>query len=164
MAAPVKAPAAAPAAAPIDAPRTWPVAAPPMIAPVAAPHAAPWPTGVSHEVRVQKIRATPDATTTTISLLMMQIRSRIKLRSPPDVAGTLSRQPLSGRTRARDIQILSLHVRPGPTHRAQQPSSSHTVDMADMGSIQRPKDHAGYGSQADSGRLVPGIFFPHLLS
>jgi hypothetical protein len=77
MAAPVNAPAAAPAAAPIDAPRTWPVAAPPMIAPVAAPHAAPWPTGVSHEVRVQKIRATPDATT-AISLFMMQIRSRLK--------------------------------------------------------------------------------------
>jgi len=35
--------------------------------------------------------------------------------------------------------------------------------MADMGSLQLPKDHAGYGSQADSGLLMAGIFFPHLL-
>jgi hypothetical protein len=36
-------------------------------------NAAPWPTGVSHEVRVQTIRATPDVTK-TVPLLMMQIR------------------------------------------------------------------------------------------
>ncbi len=93
---------------------------------------------------------------------MVQIRSRIKPRCPPDVAGTVSRQPLSSRTRARDIQIRALHARPGQARHA-QPSSSHTVDMADMDSLQRPKDHAGYGSQVDSGRLVAGIFFPHLL-
>jgi hypothetical protein len=72
---------------------------------------------------------------------------------------------LSARTRARDIQILSLRVRLRPTRRAQQPSSSHTVDMADMGSLQLRKRHAGYGSQADSGLpLVPGISSQHLLS
>ena len=76
---------------------------------------------------------------------------RIKLRGPRDVAGTVLRQRLSAQTRPRDIQILSLRVRPRPTRRAQQPSSSYTVGMADMGSLQRPKDHAGYGSQADSG-------------
>jgi hypothetical protein len=42
-----------------------------MIAPVAAPHAAPWPTGVSHEVKIHKVRATPDVTK-TIPLPMMQ--------------------------------------------------------------------------------------------
>ena len=31
--------------------------------------------------------------------------------------------------------------------------------MADMGSIQLPKDHAGYGSHADSGRPLAGYFF-----
>jgi hypothetical protein len=36
--------------------------------------------------------------------------------------------------------------------------------MADMGWLQRPKDHAGYGFQADSFlREVAGIFSPHLL-
>jgi len=92
----------------------------------------------------------------------MQIRSRIKLRSPPDVAGTVSREPLSGRIRARGIQILSLHVCPRLARHA-QPSSSHTVDMADMGLLQLPKHHAGSGSQADSGLRLPGIFFQHLL-
>ena len=94
----------------------------------------------------------------------MQIRSRIKLRRPPDVAGTVLRQPSPGRTRARDIQILSLRVRPRLARHAQL-LSSHIVDMADMGSLQLPKDHAGYGSQADSGLpLVPGIASQHLLS
>ena len=92
----------------------------------------------------------------------MQIRSRIKSRRPPDVAGTVLRQRLSARTRARDIQILSLRVCPALARHVRL-SSSHTVDMADMGSLQLPKDHAGYGFPADSGRLVPGIFFPHLL-
>jgi hypothetical protein len=88
----------------------------------------------------------------------------IKLRSPPDVAGTLSRQPLSARTGARDIQIRALHARPRLARHAQQLSSSHTVDMADMGSLQLPKDHAGYGFQADSFlREVAGIFSQHLL-
>jgi hypothetical protein len=37
--------------------------------------------------------------------------------------------------------------------------------MADMGSLQRPKDHAGYGFQADIGLpLGPGISSQHLLS
>ena len=31
--------------------------------------------------------------------------------------------------------------------------------MADMGSLQLPKDHAGYGSQADSGLPLAGYFF-----
>src|SRR5215472_17796664 len=62
MIAPVSAPAAAPAAAPIDAARTLPVAAPPMIAPVAAPQAAPWPTGVSHDVRMNEITANTPTT------------------------------------------------------------------------------------------------------
>src|SRR4029077_13805922 len=89
----------------------------------------------------------------------------IKLRSPPDVAGTLSRQPLSAQTGARDIQIRALHARPRLARHAQQLSSSHTVDTADTGSLQRPKDHAGYASQADSGLpLGPGISSPHLLS
>jgi hypothetical protein len=101
--------------------------------------------------------------TTTIPLLMMQIRSRIKLRGPPDVAGTFLRKPLCGRIRARGIQILSLHVCPRLARHA-QPLSSHTVDMADMGSLQLPKDHAGYGSRADNAlRLPPGIFFQHLV-
>jgi len=89
----------------------------------------------------------------------------IKLHSPPDVAGTLSRQPLSDPTGATDIQIRALHARPRLARHAQLLSSSHTVDMADMGSLQRPKDHAGYGSQADSGLpLGPGISSQHLLS
>jgi hypothetical protein len=93
----------------------------------------------------------------------MQIRLRIKLRSPPDVAGTVSRRFLSGRIRARGIQIRSLHVCPRLARHA-QPSSSHTVDMADMGLLQLPKDHAGSGSQADSClRVVADIFFQHLL-
>ena len=95
---------------------------------------------------------------------MMQIPLHIKLRSPPDVAGTLLRQPWSGRTGPRDIQIRALHVRPRPARHAQL-LSSHIVDMADMGSLQLPKDHAGYGSQADSGLpLVQGIASQHLLS
>ena len=94
---------------------------------------------------------------------MMQFPSRIKLRSPPDVAGTLLRQPLSARTGARDIQIRALHVRPRLARHAQL-SSSHTVDTADMGSLQLQKDHAGYGSQADSGLPLAGIASQHLLS
>src|SRR5678815_1489596 len=116
-----------------------------MIAPVAAPHAAPLPTGVSHEARARQTRPIAEVTV-RIFVPIVQFRLHIKLRSPPGVAGTLSRQPLSGRTGARGIQILSLHVRPRPTRHA-QPLSSHTVDMADMGSLQLPKDHAGYGSQ-----------------
>jgi hypothetical protein len=162
MAAPVKAPAAAPAAAPIDAPRTWPVAAPPMIAPVAAPHAAPWPTGVSHEVRARQTRLMAEVIL-RIFIPTSTIPLHIKLRSPPDVAGTLSRQPLSAQTGARDTQIRALHARPRLARHAQL-LSNHTVDMADMGSLQLPKDHAGYGSQADSGLPLVGIASQHLLS
>ena len=93
----------------------------------------------------------------------MQIRRPIKPRRLPDVAGTVLRQPLSVLTRARDIQKLSLLARLGLVHHAQPPSSSHTADMADMGSIQLPKDRAGYGSQADSGLPSPGISSQHLL-
>jgi len=100
----------------------------------------------------------------TIFIPTSTIPLHIKLRSPPDVAGTLSRQPLSARTGARDIQIRALHARPRLARHAQQLSSSHTVDTADMGSLQLPKDHAGYGSQADSDLpLVAGIFSQHLL-
>ena len=93
----------------------------------------------------------------------MQIRRPLNRAGYRMLRGTVLRQRLSAQTRARDIQILSLHARPRPTRRAQQPSSSHTVDMADMGSIQRPKDHAGYVSQADSGLPWPGISSQHLL-
>ena len=74
-----------------------------------------------------------------------------------------SKTASSRRTRARDIQIPSLHVCPRLARHG-KPLSSHTVDMADMGSIQLPKDHAGYGSQAGNGLpLVPGISSEHLL-
>src|SRR5205814_1146467 len=86
----------------------------------------------------------------------------IKLHSPPDVAGTISRSPLSARTGTRDIQIRALHARLRLGRHA-PPSSSHTVDMADKGSLRLPKDHAGYGSRADNGLLLAGIFFQHLL-
>jgi hypothetical protein len=65
-------------------------------------------------------------------------------------------------TGARDIQTRALHGRPRLARHA-QPLSSHTVGTADMGSLQLPKDHAGYESQADSDLLVAGIFFLHLL-
>ena len=78
--------------------------------------------------------------------------------------GQFPRQPCLAETGPRDIQIRALHVRLKPARHA-QPLSSHIVDMADMGSLQLPKDHAGYGSQADSGLpLVPGIASQHLLS
>ena len=127
-----------------------------MIAPVAAPHAAPWPTGVSHEVRARQTQTDARRNLNNFpSHSAISVRD-IKLRSPPDVAGTVSRQPLSGRTGARDIQIRALHARPRLARHA-QPSSSHTVDMADMGSLQLPKDHAGFGSQADTDLPLPGI-------
>src|SRR4026208_2178902 len=101
--------------------------------------------------------------TARIFVPIVQSRLHIKLGIPPGVAGTVSRQPLPGRIRARDIQIPSLHARPKLARHA-RPSSSHIVDMADMGSLQLPKDHADYGSQADSGLpLGPGISFQHLL-
>jgi hypothetical protein len=86
----------------------------------------------------------------------------IKLRQPPDVARRVSRQPSSGRTRARDIQILSSHVRPGLTRHAKL-WNSRTVDMVDMGWLQFLKDHGGYGSQADNVLLLPGILRQRLL-
>ena len=82
---------------------------------------------------------------------------------PAGRCGDSLKTALSGRTRARDIQILSLRVCPRLVRHAQL-LSSHIVDMADMGSLQLQKDHAGYGSQADSGLpLVPGIAAQHLL-
>ena len=106
-----------------------------------------------------------DEVTLRIFVPIGQSRLHIKLRSPPGVAGRLSRQPLSARTGARDIQIRALRVHPRLARHAQLLLSNHIVDMADMGSLQLPKDHAGYGSQADSGLpLVAGIFFQHLLS
>jgi hypothetical protein len=75
----------------------------------------------------------------------------------------LSSQPLPGQTRPRDIQIRALRVRPRLIRHVQL-SSSHTVDMADMDSLQLPKDHAGSGSQADSGLPWVGIASQHLLS
>src|SRR5438128_10984486 len=105
MAAPVNAPAAAPAAAPIDAARTLPVAAPPMIAPVAAPHAAPWPTGVSHEFRMQDVK-TVTQVIPKMRVLILQLfclfnhTRRPRLRNPP--------QHLFTSTTAMDKQRLCL--------------------------------------------------------
>ena len=58
----------------MDAARALPVAAPPMIAPVAAPHAAPWPTGVSHELRVQETKGQSHAAKTDV---LMSFVSRL---------------------------------------------------------------------------------------
>src|SRR5438067_2459976 len=82
---PVSAPAAAPAAAPIDAARTLPVAAPPMIAPVAAPHAAPWPTGVSHELRMQDVKTATQAIPKML-VLILQLFFHVKPYAPAEVA------------------------------------------------------------------------------
>src|SRR5207244_6645125 len=111
-----------------------------MIAPVAAPHAAPWPTGVSHEMRARQTRPIAEVTA-RIFVPIVQFSLRIKLRSPPDVAGTPSRQPLSARTGATDIQIRALRARPRLARHARLLSSSHTVDMAGIGSFKRPEEY-----------------------
>jgi hypothetical protein len=40
-----------------------------MIAPVAAPQAAPWPTGVSHEVRMQQLNAIKELTVGIVRMI-----------------------------------------------------------------------------------------------
>src|SRR5581483_5173350 len=87
---------------------------------------------------------------------------RIKLHTATDVAVVIQVSRLSGRNGARDTQIRALPVCPRPGRHAKS-SSSHTVDMADKGLIQLPKDKTGYGSRADSGRRVAGISYRRLL-
>jgi hypothetical protein len=100
--------------------------------------------------------------TVTVFVPVVQFRLHFKPRSPAAVAGTLSRQPLSGQTGLRDIQILSSHVRPGLTRHAKL-WNSRTVDRVDMGCLQFLKDHGRYGSQADNVLLLPGILRQRLL-
>jgi hypothetical protein len=41
-----------------------------MKAPVAAPHAAPWPTGVSHDDRMQQLTAMTELTVRIVVLII----------------------------------------------------------------------------------------------